>query len=403
MQAFIHLPSSPLVNRADPDAPLAGVAVGVKDLIDTADMPTAFGSPAYEGRRPEKDAWVVARLREAGATVLGKTVTTEFAWRQPGATTNPWNRDHTPGGSSSGSAAAVAAGIVPLALGTQTFGSVIRPAAYCGVVGVKPSYGTIARTGVLPLSGSLDHLGVFTTNVADAVHALSILAGTDPDDPHVSHSNRLGKDPDNATKRPPRIGVLREQIGGPVDEAQQRVLSQLTLRLRADGAEIVNADLPVELADAARHAAVLLAVEAALTHGELIDRSPALVSASITALVEQGRALPATEYAHAKALQVQMALRFDGWLTETAGLDALLVAPASGEAPRGLNYTGDAAFCTPWTFLGVPAVTLPVGFGPAGLPLGVQLVGASRCDAALLSLAEWVEGRTGWAAEVASR
>jgi amidase len=403
LQAFIHLPSSPLVNRADPDAPLAGVAVGVKDLIDTADMPTAFGSPAYEGRRPEKDAWVVARLREAGATVLGKTVTTEFAWRQPGATTNPWNRDHTPGGSSSGSAAAVAAGIVPLALGTQTFGSVIRPAAYCGVVGVKPSYGTIARTGVLPLSGSLDHLGVFTTNVADAVHALSILAGTDPDDPHVSHSNRQRKDPDDATKRPLRIGVLREQIGGPVDEAQQRVLSQLALRLRADGAEIVNADLPVELADAARHAAVLLAVEAALTHGDLIDRSPTLVSASITALVEQGRALPATEYAHAKALQVQMALRFDEWLTETAGLDALLVAPASGEAPRGLDYTGDAAFCTPWTFLGVPAVTLPVGFGPAGLPLGVQLVGASRCDPALLSLAEWVEGRTGWAAEVASR
>jgi Asp-tRNA(Asn)/Glu-tRNA(Gln) amidotransferase A subunit family amidase len=165
LQAFIHLPASPIVNRADRDAPLAGVPVGIKDLIDTADMPTAYGSPAYEGRRPDKDAWVAARLREAGATILGKTVTTEFAWRQPGATTNPWNSDHTPGGSSSGSAAAVAAGIVPLALGTQTFGSVIRPAAYCGVVGVKPSYGTIARTGVLPLSRSLDHLGVFTTNV----------------------------------------------------------------------------------------------------------------------------------------------------------------------------------------------------------------------------------------------
>jgi len=403
LQAFIHLPASPIVNRASPEAPLAGVPVGVKDLIDTADMPTAYGSPAYEGRRPDKDAWVVTRLRQAGATILGKTVTTEFAWRQPGATTNPWNSDHTPGGSSSGSAAAVAAGIVPLALGTQTFGSVIRPAAYCGVVGVKPSYGTIARTGVLPLAGSLDHLGIFTTNVADAVHALSIVAGIDADDPHASHISRQGKGPGDAAKRRPRIGVLRQQIGGPVDQAQQHVLNQLTVRLRADGAEIVGADLPAELVDAARHASVLLAVEAAMTHGELVDRSPSLVSVPMTALVAQGRALPVTEYAKAKALQVQMARRFDRWLTEAMAVDALLVAPASGEAPRGLDYTGDAAFCTPWTFLGVPAVTLPVGFGPEGLPLGVQLVGASQRDAALLSLAEWVEGRTGWNTAVASR
>jgi amidase len=161
--------------------------------------------------------------------------------------------------------------------------------------------------------------------------------------------------------------------------------------------------LPAEVADAARHASILLAVEAALTHGDLVNRAPALVSAAMTALVEQGRSLPATEYAKAKASQVKMALRFDRWLTETAELDALLVAPASGEAPRGLDYTGDAAFCTPWTFLGVPAVTLPVGFGPAGLPLGVQLVGATQHDAALLSLAEWVESRTGWSIAIASR
>jgi amidase len=271
------------------------------------------------------------------------------------------------------------------------------------VVGVKPSYGTIARTGVLPLSGSLDHLGVFTTNVADAVHALSVLAGSDADDPHASHHHRERKGPVDAAKRPPRIGVLRQQVGGPVDGAQQHVLDQLASRLRADGAEIVAIDLPAELADAARHASILLAVEAALTHGDLVDRAPALVSAPMTALVEQGRALPATEYAKAKAMQVKMALRFDRWLTETAELDALLVAPASGEAPRGLDYTGDAAFCTPWTFLGVPAVTLPVGFGPAGLPLGVQLVGASQHDAALLSLAEWVESRAGWSIAIASR
>jgi Asp-tRNA(Asn)/Glu-tRNA(Gln) amidotransferase A subunit family amidase len=404
LHAFAYLPHAPHFNHSDAQAPLAGVPVAVKDLIDTADMPTAFGSPAYEGRRPQTDAWVVKRLREAGATILGKTVTTEFAWRQAGATTNPWNRGHTPGGSSSGSAAAVGAGIVPLALGTQTFGSVIRPAAYCGVVGVKPSYGTIARTGVLPLAGSLDHIGVFTNNVADAAYALQILAGTDGDDPHASAVpavQQAGEGGLPITR--PRIGVLRQQIGGTVDQAQQQVLATLAARLKSDGAEIVEIDLPAELADAMRLATILLAVEAALMHGDLVDRAPALVSAPMTALVAEGRRLPATDYAQARALQVQMAVRFSRWLTETATLDALLVAPASGEAPRGLDYTGDAAFCTPWTFLGVPAVTLPVGFGPAGLPLGAQLVGAGRRDEALLSLAAWVEERTDWTEAVERR
>jgi amidase len=396
MHAFSHLPDALPINRSGASAPLAGVPVAIKDVIDTADMPTEFNSPAYKGR-PEYDAWVVARLRAAGASILGKTVTTEFAWRQPGPTVNPWNREHTPGGSSSGSAAAVAAGIVPLALGTQTQGSVIRPAAYCGVVGFKPTYGTIARTGVLLLAGSLDHVGMFTTDVADAAYVLKLLAGTDAYDPHWSYVA------ESRNRGARRIGVVSAQIGGPIDAAQQQVLDTLAARLAADGAEIVEVDLLVEIADAARHALTLMAVEAAVTHGELVERSPDLVSPAMTALVEQGRGLSATVYAQIRTLQLRMAHRFQQWLTATMALDALLVAPATGEAPHGLDYTGDASFCAPWTFLGVPAVTVPAGFGPSGLPLGAQLVGAAHDDAGLLSLAQWVEARTGWKALVERR
>lgn len=391
LHAFVHLPDAAPIHRADPAAPLAGVPVAVKDVIDTADMPTEFNSPAYRGRRPQQDAWVIARLRAAGASILGKTVTTEFAWRKTGPTINPWNREHTPGGSSSGSAAAVAAGIVPLALGTQTQGSVIRPAAYCGVVGVKPTFGTIARTGVLPLAWSLDHVGLFTARVADAAYALKLMKGTDASDPHgllgiPAPGNRGGR----------RIGVLSTQVGGAIDAAQQQALDSLAARLALDGAEVIAVEVPGEVPDAVRHALTLMGVEAAVTHGELVDRAPDLVSQEMKELVEQGRNLSATEYAQTKALQVRMAERFNRWLTETAALDALLVAPATGEAPRGLDSTGDASFCAPWSFLGVPAVTVPVGFGPSGLPLGAQLVGAAHSDDELLSLAQWAEARTGW-------
>jgi Asp-tRNA(Asn)/Glu-tRNA(Gln) amidotransferase A subunit family amidase len=398
LHAFCYLPDTPPVNHADAAAPLGGVSVAVKDIIDTADMPTELGSAAYKGRRPERDAWVVARLRAAGASILGKTVTTEFAFRHPGPTVNPWNSAFTPGGSSSGSAAAVGAGIVPLALGTQTQGSVIRPAAYCGIVGFKPTYSTIPRTGVLPLSWSLDHVGLFTTRVADAAYVLNLVTGADGGDPHLNHVARVPR-----ATRAKRIGVLAKQVGGEIEPAQQAALATLAARLARDGAEIVSVDLPAEIFDTPDYALTLMGVEAAITHGELVDRSPELVSAPMRDLVEQGRKLSAVDYARVKVLQGRMANRFDQWIKETAGLDALLVAPATGEAPKGIDYTGDASFCAPWTFLGVPAVTVPVGFGAAGLPLGAQLVGAAHDDVALLELAGWVEERTEWKAAVAAR
>lgn len=401
LHAFCYLPGIAPVNAADATAPLAGVPVAVKDVLDTADMPTEFNSPAYKGRRPEHDAWVVARLRAAGASIIGKTVTTEFAWRQPGATVNPWNGGFTPGGSSSGSAAAVAAGIVPLALGTQTQGSVIRPAAYCGIVGFKPTYGAIARTGVLPLAWSLDHVGMFATRVADVAYTLALVTGADAADPHVSHVPHTAATTRGTGTR--RIGVLSKQVGGEVEPAQQAALDRLAAQLARDGAEIVSVDLPVEIFETPAHALKLMSVEAAITHGELVDRTPELVSQAMRGLVDEGRKLPVTAYARIKAAQMPMAHRFHDWLTRTMALDALLVAPATGEPPRGLDYTGDASFCAPWTFLGVPAVTVPVGFGPAGLPLGAQLVGAAHGDLDLLMLAEWVEARTGWQATVAQQ
>jgi amidase len=397
LHAFQYLPDALPVTHVDENLPLAGVSVAVKDIIDTADMPTEFNSPAYVGRRPAQDATVVARLRAAGATILGKSVTTEFAFRHPGQTVNPWNSAYTPGGSSSGSAAAVGAGIVSLALGTQTQGSVIRPAAYCGVVGFKPTYGTIARTGVLPLAWSLDHVGLFTRSVADAAYVLKLVAGAGPDDPHASHVPLA-----STVAAGRRIGMLVRQVGGAVEPAQQAALDALAERLSRDGAEIVMVDLPAEIFDTPAHALTLMGVEAAITHGDLYRRSPELISAPMRGLIEEGLRCAATDYAKAKVLQGRMAHRFDAWLRKTMTLDALLVAPANGEPPHGLDSTGDASFCAPWTFLGVPAVTVPMSFGPAGLPLGAQIVGAAGSDAALLDLAEWIEARTNWASRVST-
>jgi amidase len=227
---------------------------------------------------------------------------------------------------------------------------------------------------------------------------LKLVTGTDAGDPHGTHtitgiSRTAGR----------RIGVLSKQVGGTIDPAQQHALDQLAARLADEGAELVHVELPSEVPGAIAHALWLMAVEAAMIHGDLVDRTPELVSQAMIALVQQGRSLPAADYARIRAQQVQMAQRFNQWLTGTVALDALLVAPATGEAPRGLDYTGDASFCAPWTFLGVPTITVPVGFGPSGLPLGAQLVGAVHGDQALLELADWMEQHTGWLAARAGR
>jgi Asp-tRNA(Asn)/Glu-tRNA(Gln) amidotransferase A subunit family amidase len=375
--------------------PWSGIPVAIKDIIATSDMPTTNGSPIYRDHVPSADAWVVERLRNLGATIFGKTVSTEFAWRQPGPTVNPWNRQHTPGGSSSGSAAAVAAGLVPLALGSQTLGSVVRPAAFNGVVGFKPSFGAIPRLGVHHLSPSLDHIGFFARRVDDVAFALSRLAGSNDRDRHGRPLPNFRVDIDQGISplNAPRLAIVRFAKWAKAEDAQQRVFDAAIATLRDAGAVIEEIEL-AEL-DRANWSAIntILASEGAAIFAGLVARYPDRSSDHLKSLVETGRAHSAADYLVAKASQDRLR---EAFTTEMSGYDAVLTLPAFGEAPKGLSYTGDAEYCAPWTLLGVPALSLPAGFGKNGLPLGIQIVGPYRQDHRTLRVAKWVEGTLGF-------
>ncbi|MFC3675336.1 amidase [Ferrovibrio xuzhouensis] len=390
LHAFTYRPAAAALPVAD-SGPLAGIPVAVKDIFATADMPTTNGSPVYADHLPDADAAVVARIRNLGGTVLGKTVTTEFAWRHPGPTVNPWNPAHTPGGSSSGSAAAVAAGIAPLALGSQTIGSVIRPAAYCGVVGYKPSFGAVPRDGVHPLAGSLDHVGFFTRHVEDAAYALSLLAG--------SHGGtvdtllpRIPVDIDGgiAPLAAPRLGIVRPPYWSRVDAEQNAAFEAALATLRKAGARVEPLELPGTYWHGTQGAETLLAAEAAVIFGDLVARFPDRTSTPLKDLVAAGTGISAPDYIAACRLQARLRHDIAGHM---AGFDAIVTAPATGPAPEGLGYTGDAVCCSLWTFLGVPAITLPVAQAANGLPLGLQLLAGYRQDAHLLRTAAWAEAQ----------
>ena len=387
LKAFEYLPR----DTTRRPGPLSGIPVAIKDIIATSDMPTTNGSPIYRDHIPTADAWVVERLRNLGATIFGKTVSTEFAWRHPGPTVNPWNIQHTPGGSSSGSAAAVAAGIVPLALGTQTLGSVIRPAAFNGVVGLKPSFGTIPRIGVHHLSPSLDHVGFFARSVDDVAFALSLLAGSSDGDPHglAVPAFEVSVEHGLAANHKPRLAIVRFSKWSRAEAEQQNVFEAAVAKLRNAGASVEELEL-AEL-DRDNWAAIntILSCEGALIFAGLVERFPDRTSDHLKSLVETGKAHGAHSYLAAKALQQKWR---EALSSQISGFDAVLTLPAFGEAPEGLGYTGDAEYCAPWTLLGVPAVSLPAGFGKKGLPLGLQIVGAYREDYRLLRVAKWIEG-----------
>ncbi|NEU12747.1 amidase [Methylobacterium sp. BTF04] len=385
LAAFTYLATDLAVG----DGPWAGLPVGVKDIIATADMPTTNGSAIYADHVPAADAWIVGRLKALGASVIGKTVSTEFAWRHPGPTHNPWKRGHTPGGSSSGSAAAVAAGIVPLALGTQTFGSVIRPAAYCGVVGFKPSYGAIPRIGVHPLAPSLDHLGLFTRSVTDVAFALARLIGRDDADRHGRPLPGFPLDHDTGLvpRAAPRLALVRTALWDRAEPEPRALLEAAAAMMRSAGGHVSDLVLPAAYDVLWQDARTILAVEASAGFGTLVQRFPDRTSQPLKDLVAEGAQIPAVAYA--EALRRQADLRADLG-TVLQGYDAILTLPASGPAPEGLASTGDPGFCVPWTCLGVPALALPAGES-AGLPLGLQLVGTYRNDLALLGTARWCE------------
>ncbi len=392
VHAFAYFDADAVRRSTSSSGPLAGIPVGIKDIIATAGMPTEMGSPAYRGHVPERSAWVVDALTNAGAIVFGKTVTTEFAWRKPGATRNPWNVAHTPAGSSSGSAAAVAYGAVPAALGTQTLGSVLRPAAFCGVVGYKPSYAAIPRTGVHPLAGSLDHVGMFTRSVDDVALLASALFGRDGIDVPM-HAAIAPPWPLREPRGAPRIALWRTSRWD-LASAEQRDCVEATARLlEASGATVTPLDLPASFDALWPAAPTIIDVEGAIVSGALADETPPRIGAPTLDLVARGRAIAAVDYVAARQTQQRLRLAFDALM---APFDAALTAPALGTAPAGLGDTGDAMFCTPASVLGVPAIALPAAIGAAGLPLGVQLIGRWSRDRELLETARWVERRLAW-------
>jgi len=376
-------------DRAGAAGLLAGIPVGVKDIIDTAGIPTALGSPVFQGRVPERSAEVVCRLETEGGFVFGKTVTAELAYFQPGPTRNPWNPAHTPGGSSMGSAAAVAAGMVPLALGSQTNGSVIRPAAFCGCVGFKPSAGLISLAGVQAFSPTLDQLGVFVRSAEDAALALAALIGPDGVDSAGGADAILRANlwPLTPMSRPPRLLAVRTPVWSLAEPHAQAHFAETIARLRAAGAAVEETELPAAFEAAHAVQRAIMYAEGARTLAELQARHRGQLSAVLNRLIDEGRAISDAQLGEAcerrRSLQVDLA-RF-----LRAG-DAIVTLPACGEAPATQEHTGDPAFCTIWTLCGVPAITLPSGRGPHGLPLGLQVAGAFREDALLLRTAHWL-------------
>jgi Asp-tRNA(Asn)/Glu-tRNA(Gln) amidotransferase A subunit family amidase len=361
--------------------PLYGVPVAVKDIIDTADYPTEWGSPIGAGRRSRHDATVVARLRAAGAVIIGKTVTTEFAYYHPGPTRNPHDPARTPGGSSSGSAAAVAANMVPLALGSQTNGSTIRPAAYCGVFAVKPSHGLISRAGVLALSRKLDHIGAFARSLPDLALILEAIAGHDPGDPDTEPFAA----PDfRAAQReppplPPRFAFVRTPAWDKADTETRAAFEELIAAIGSAGEPV---ELPESWAEAWEVHRTIMAVDMAHNLTPLVARGAP--SKALQELLAHGRKVSAVQYLGA----LDQAKRYAAGLADIFNAyDAIITPAAPGVAPKGLNSTGDPAFCTLWTLTGLPALSLPLLAGENGLPLGVQLVGPPGRDGRLLRTA----------------
>lgn len=375
--------------------PLHGLPVGIKDIIDTADMPTENGTALMAGRRPAADAAVVERLRAAGAVIMGKTVTTELAVYSPGKTRNPRHPGHTPGGSSSGSAAAVADHMVPLAIGSQTHGSTIRPAAYCGTLGFKPSFGLIPRTGILFQSEALDHAGLFANHLVDLAMLGEALAGHDARDPATRPAARP---PLRATVEAdwplaPTFAFVRTPVWDRADPDLAAAFAELVAAL---GDRVRETALPAPFDKAHHWHALIHESDIAHSFAGLYERGAAGLSATLRGIIERGREHRALDYIEARLQPARLRRDLEP-VFEWA--DAILTPATTGTAPAGLDSTGSPHFCTIWTLLGLPAVSLPLLEGENGLPIGVQLVGRAGDDARLLRHARWLTNHVATAAE----
>lgn len=381
VKAFAHIdPDNVLTQARALDAgpwrgPMHGLPVAIKDIIATADQPTEYGSPIYRGHRPAWDASCVAAIRAGGGVILGKTVTTEFALTYPGKTVNPHDPGRTPGGSSSGSAAAVADGMAPLALGTQTGGSMIRPAAFCGVIGYKPSFNLIERHGVKPVSHSLDTVGAFARDVAGTALLVSTITGR----PELM---------DAAATTPPRIGVWRTPAWAQAAPETIAAIERAIKLFEARGTMLRDAPVPpvIAEADTAHHEVEHFEMVRALAYE--INAHPGDISTMLMRRLKEGAQIPPAQYDKQRQVATACRRAFAGLFADS---DLLLYPSTLGEAPLGLASTGNALFNRILTLFGVPCVTLPFGRGPNGLPLGLQIIGPFGGDRQTLAYAAWAE------------
>jgi Asp-tRNA(Asn)/Glu-tRNA(Gln) amidotransferase A subunit family amidase len=365
---------------------LHGVPVGLKDIIDTDDMPTECGTPILAGRKPARDASVVAMLRQAGAVIMGKTVSTELAVYTPGKTRNPHDPGRSPGGSSSGSAAAVASFMVPLAVGTQTNGSVIRPSSYCGIFGYKPSAGLVSRRGVLVQSPTLDTVGVFARTIEDLALIAETIMTFDPDDSSLRPQARpdLLKHAREEPPLPPLLAFVKSPVWDQADEDTREAFAEL---VEALGERVATVELPEIFNRAVDFHRTVMYAELAKHFEVLYEKAADQMSPQLCGIVEEGREIPATDYLKAldsiPRLNAAVEEDFD-WF------DAYITPASTGVAPPGLETTGSPIFCTAWTLAGMPAVTIPILQNGDGLPMGVQIVGRKGNDAKLLRTARWL-------------
>jgi aspartyl-tRNA(Asn)/glutamyl-tRNA(Gln) amidotransferase subunit A len=370
---------------------LHGVPIGIKDIYSVAGVTTTAGARGFADQIPPTDATTVKRLKAAGTIILGKTATTEFAYTDPATTRNPWNFGRTPGGSSSGSAAAVAAGMVPVALGSQTVGSTLRPAAYCGVVGLKPSYGRVSRAGIFPLAWSLDHVGIFGRSVSDVAHLLQVLAGPDQEDPTASPLPAPDYQARLSTMTRPRLGLVRQYFLDRSTPEMAAHIESTSERLRSAGAVIEELPLPESFPLVHAATRLILAAEAAALHEELFRKHADEYRPRIRATIEAGTLIPAHVYFKAQRIRRRFQREMMPILDR---VDALVMPVTPGPAPD-LTTTGDGSFCAPWSFAGLPAISVPSGFSNGRLPLAIQLVGRSFAEERLLAVAHWCESIIG--------
>ncbi len=376
-----------------PRGPVHGVPVGLKDIFYTVGMKTTACSRIYADFVPTYDATAVARIKDAGGIILGKTVTTEFASSDASPTANPWHPEHTPGGSSSGSSAAVASRMCAAALGSQTGGSTCRPAAYNGIVGLKPTYGRISRYGVVPVSWSLDTVGILVRSVEDAAIMLQVIAGHDPNDP----GSATGPVPDylqemNELGRPPRIGLVKDFFSGRSIPEVWSHTEEVAGRLAQAGAKMEEIGLPNSFATAHSCQTLVSNVEAAAFHEESFRHRAGEYGPRIRGAIQTGMMIPGVRYVQAQRLRRQ--LRQD--LIETVRQVDVLMTPATpAPAPEDLNTTGDPVFQQPWTSAGLPTIVLPSGLAGSGLPLAIQLVGLPLEEGTLFAAARWCENALG--------